>query len=196
MKKILLILLLIFTSSVFAEGGPDENAKGVFLAFGVGPRFPVGTLANTSKLGYGFNAELAYTNDEYLPVFLFLKTGFENFPGSQDFYQSSSYSNYSTFAIPVNFGIRYYFHPIINSQIIVMPLIELSANYGYYHTLNEFKAGSGRNNFTQNNSKLGFSAGVGLSVFMMELLASYNYFESDQFLSFDLKVRFPLYINI
>ena len=196
MKKILLFFLLTISASVFAQSSPDQNAKGVFLAFGVGPRFPVGTLANTSKLGYGFNAELAYTNDEYLPVFLFLKAGIENFPGSQDFYQSSPYSNYSTFAIPVNFGIRYYFHPIIQSQIIVMPLIEFTANYGYYRILNEFKAGSGKNNFTQKNSKLGFSAGVGLSVFLMELLASYNYFESDQFLSVDLKIRFPLYINI
>ncbi len=196
MKKLLLFFLLIISDFSFAGGTPDQSAKGIFLAFGVGPRFPVGTLANTSKFGYGFNAELAYTNDEYLPVFLFLKAGIENFSGSQDFYQSSAYSNYSTFAVPVNFGIRYYFPPIIKSQAIVMPLLELSANYGYYRVLNEFKAGSGRNDFTQNKSKIGFSAGMGLSVFMLEVLASYNYFESDQFLSVDLKIRFPLYINI
>lgn len=195
MKKILLLFLIISDLS-FAGGTPDQSAKGVFLAFGVGPRFPLGTLANRSNPGYGFNAELAYTNDEYLPVFLFLKAGIENFPGSQDFYMSSAYSNYSTMAVPVNFGIRYYFPPIIKSQVIIIPLLEMSANYGYYRILNEFKAGSGKNNFTQNKSRIGFSAGAGLSVFMMEILASYNYFESDQYLSVDLKVRFPIYINI
>ena len=62
--------------------------------------------------------------------------------------------------------------------------------------LNEFKAGSGKNDFTQNENKFGFSAGVGLSAFMMEVLASYNYYKSNHFFSIDLKIRFPLYINI
>lgn len=196
MKKLLIFFLLIISNQVFAGGSPDQTAKGVFLALGVGPHFPLGSLANTSKFGYGFNVELSFTNDEYLPVFLFLKTGFENFPGSQEFYRSSDYSNYSTVVIPVNLGIRYYFPPIIKSQAIVMPMIEFSANYGFYSTLNEFKSGSGKSDFTQHENKFGFSAGVGLSAFMMEILASYNYYKSSQFLSIDLKLRFPLYINI
>ncbi|MGA8265872.1 MAG: hypothetical protein WB779_15625 [Ignavibacteriaceae bacterium] len=196
MKKLFIFFLLIGSNIVLAGGSPDQTAKGIFLAFGVGPRFPMGSFANTSKFGYGFNAELSYTNDEYLPVFLFLKSGFENFPGSQDFYRSSDYSNYSTNVIPVNLGIRYYFPPIINSLVIVLPLVEFSANYGFYHVLNEFKAGSGKNNFTQNENKFGFSAGVGLSAFMMEILASYNYYKTNQFISIDFKIRFPIYINM
>ncbi len=196
MKKFLVPIFLIISNFVYAGGPYNQSAKGLFLAFGVGPRFPVGGFANTSKFGYGFDAELAYTNDEYLPVFLFLRSGFENFPGSQDFYRSSDYSNYSTNVIPVNLGIRYYLPPIIKSQIIVMPIFEFSANYSFYSILNEFKAASGKNDVTQNKNKFGFSAGVGLSTFMMEVLASYNYYETNQYFSIDLKVRFPLYINI
>lgn len=196
MKKLIILFLLVGSNLIFAGGGPNQTAKGLFLAFGVGPRIPIGSFANTSKFGYGFNAELSYTDDEYLPVFLFLKSGFENFPGSQDFYRTSDYANYSTNVIPVNLGARYYLPPIIKSQVIIMPMLEFSANYSFYSILNEFKAGTGKNDFTQHENKFGFSAGVGLSAFMMELLASYNYYKSNQYISVDLKIRFPLYINM
>ena len=108
----------------------------------------------------------------------------------------SDYSNYSTNVIPVNLGVRYYLPPILKSQIIIMPMLEISANYSFYSVLNEFKAGTGKNDFTQHENKFGFSAGVGLSAFIMEVLASYNYYKSNQYISVDLKIRFPLYINM
>ena len=76
-----------------------------------------------------------------------------------------------------------------------MPIVQASASYTYYQTLNEFDENSGRNNFLDDESKFGFSAGAGVSMFMMELLASYNYMPSNQFISVDLKVRIPLYIS-
>ena len=196
MKKFLIFFIIISCNLIYAGDPPNQTARGLFLAFAVGPRFPVGSFAGTSKFGYGFNAELSYTNDEYLPVFVFLKTGFENFPGSEDFYKSSDYSNYSTNVIPVNLGVRYYLPPILKSGVIIMPMLECSINYSFYSILKEFKTGTGINDITQNVNKFGFSAGVGLSAFMMEMLASYNYYKSNQFVSIDLKIRIPLYINI
>jgi hypothetical protein len=196
MKKFLILFITISCNMAYAGDPPNQAARGLFLAFGVGPRFPIGSFANTSKFGYGFDAELSYTNDEYLPVFIFLKSGFESFPGSQDFYKSSNYSNYSTNVIPVNFGVRYYLPPILKSGVIVMPMLECSINYSFYSVLKELKNGTAVNDFTQHENKFGFSAGVGLSAFMMEMLASYNFYKSYQFVSIDLKIRVPLYINI
>lgn len=194
MKKYLLLLILFNLNFALAQS-PDKTAKGLFLAMGVGPRFPVGSFGNSSGVGYGLNAELSYTNNEYLPVFVFLKSGFETYSGSQDFYRSSNYSNLSTNIIPVKLGIRYFFGPLVNSEALLMPILELSASYGYFHTLNEFKPGSAQTDFTENKSRLGFSAGAGLSAFMLEILASYNYFDQHQFVAVDLKVRYPIYIN-
>jgi hypothetical protein len=196
MKKFLILFITMYCNLVFAGDPPNQNARGLFLAFAVGPRFPVGSFAGTSKFGYGFDAELSYTDDEYLPVFIFLKSGFEIFPGSQDFYRTSDYSNYATNVIPVNLGIRYYLPPILKSGVIVMPIVECSFNYSFFKIFKEVKTGTGINSTTQNENKFGFSAGVGLSAFMMEMLASYNYYKSKQFLSVDLKIRVPLYINI
>jgi hypothetical protein len=193
MKKIILAVIL-FSAFLWANEPPADKARGVFVAIGVGPRIPVGKFAGTTDLGYGFNLELSYTDNEYLPFFLFAKVGFEQYPGSQDYYQASNHSNLSTNVLPVNAGIRYYFPPLMEKVFLLIPIAEVSAAYNYYQVLHEFKAGTGRSNYLEDNSKIGVSAGAGISMFLMEIFASYNYFENHQFISFDLKVRLPLYV--
>ncbi len=195
MKNFLIIFVLVFTVNSIATDPPASRAQGVFLAFGVGPRLPLGDFSNSTDIGYGFNIELSYTDNEFLPVFLFVNIGFEQYPGAQSFYQETDYSNFSTNAIPINVGARYYFSPLVEQVVLLIPIIELSASYTYTQELNEFKFDSGRNNFKEQFSKFGVAGGVGLSMFLMEIIAAYHYFESNQYVSFDLRIRIPLFIN-
>jgi hypothetical protein len=180
---------------MYAEQPPSGRVSGLFMSFGVGPRFPIADFSSTTNLGYGVNIEFSYTDNEFLPVFLYTKIGFEQFPGSQDFYRETDYSNYHVNAIPVNIGARYYFSPILENIILLMPIAQISAAYCYSYTLHEFDKNAGKNNFTKDKHDFGFSAGAGFSMFMMELVASYNYLPEKQFVSLDLKVRIPLSIN-
>lgn len=195
MNKFLLIFVIVFTVNAFAIDPPSSRAQGVFLAFGVGPRLPLGDFSTSTDIGYGFNIELSYTDNEFLPVFLFANIGFEQYPGAQSFYQETDYSNFSTNSIPINVGARYYFSPLVEQVVLLIPIIELSASYTYTQELNEFKFDSGRNNFKEQFSKFGVAGGVGLSMFLMEIIAAYHYFESNQYVSFDLRIRIPLFIN-
>ena len=195
MKFFLIPVIILFTVNSFAIDPPVSKARGVFLAFGVGPRLPISDLSNSTDLGYGFNIEISYTDNEYLPFFLFVNVGFEQYPGSQSFYQESDYSNFSTNALPVNAGIRYYFSPLLEQIVLLIPIVELSASFTYFQKLHEFKVDSERINFKEDVTKLGVTGGVGLSMFLMEIMAAYHYMETSQFISIDLKVRIPLFIN-
>jgi hypothetical protein len=194
--KYFLSILLFISVTAFAEKPPASKATGFFLSFGVGPRIPIGDFATTTDLGYGFDMELSYTDNEFLPVFLYASIGYEQFPGSQNFFQETDYSNFHTNTLPVNVGARYYFSPILENIVLLMPIIQVSASFTYYQKLHEFEQGTGRTNFLEDATKFGFSAGAGISMFMMELITSYNYTEANQFISADLKVRIPLYINL
>ena len=196
MKKYLIpFIVLLFTVNSFAIDPPSSKARGVFLAFGVGPRLPISDLSNSTDLGYGFNVEVSYTDNEFLPVFLFANVGFEQYPGSQSFYQETDHSNLSTNALPVNLGVRYYFGPLLEQIVLLIPVVELAASFTYFQKLHEFKIDSDRVNFKEDLTKLGVTGGVGISMFMMEIMAAYHYMETNQFVSFDLKVRIPLFIN-
>ena len=195
MNKFLIPVIILFAVNSFAIDPPVSKARGVFLAFGVGPRMPISNLSNSTDIGYGFDIEISYTDNEYLPFFIFTKVGFEQYPGAQSFYQETDYSNFSTNALPVNLGIRYYFSPLVEQIVLLIPIVELSATFTYFEKLHEFKVDSDRINYKEDISKFGVTGGVGLSMFMMEILAAYHYMESNQFISVDLKVRIPLFIN-
>lgn len=195
MKRICIVLILLFSAFSFAGNLPAEKARGVFLAIGVGPRLPVSAFSNQSDLGYGFNIEISYTDNEYLPFFIFAKAGFEQYPGSPDFYQTSDYNNFSTTSFPVALGTRYYFPPILENVVLLIPIVEVSANYTFLSRLHQFKPTSAKNNYTEELSKFGISVGGGFSMFLMELVLNYNYFETIQYVGLDIKVRLPLFIN-
>jgi hypothetical protein len=195
MKKILLLIILS-SLVVLAQNGPEDKARGIFIAIGVGPRIPVAFFGSSTDMGYGINVEISYTDDQYLPIFLFAKAGFETYPGSQDFYRQSLYNNYTTNSVPLSAGARYYFKPLVQSIVLLIPLVEASVNFDYFYKLHQFKPTAQRLNYIEETTKLGFSVGGGFSMFMLEILATYNYYQTNQYYGLDLKVRLPLYITL
>ncbi len=194
MKKIILTIFIL-NSILFADQPPAEKARGFFFSIGVGPRLPVSSFASQSDLGYGFHLEFSYTDNEYLPIFIFAKAGFEQYPGSSEFYQTSAYNNLSTTSFPVTMGARYYFSPITENVVLFMPIVEVAAVYNFVSRNHQFKPSTTRTNFTEEVSKFGVSAGVGISMFLVEIIMNYNYFSSFQSVGVDLKVRLPLFIS-
>lgn len=199
MKRIFLLSLLfvcfLLTQPVSAQQQPrSDKARGIFFAIGLGPRVPVGDFGKISLLGYGYNMELSYTDNEYLPVFLFGKIGFEQYPASQDYYQSSEYSHFSTNMLPLTVGARYFFSPFMERVVIIMPVLEVSSTLLIYQNYHRFR--TNRPGYIEEGTKLGFSAGIGASMFLLDIMTNYHYFPNNQFISFDLKIRIPLVATI
>jgi hypothetical protein len=196
MRSYFYLFILIVQTVAIAGEPPTSKAVGVFVAAGVGPRLPLGQFSNSTDLGYGLNIEASYTDSDYLPFFVFARLGYEQFPGSQDFYQETDYSNYSTTIIPASLGVRYYFDPLVESVVLLIPVIEGSVSYTFFQVLNEFKADAGRSNYREDLWKFGGTVGAGFSMFSLEIMANYTYYESNQYLSFNLNVRLPLYVSL
>jgi hypothetical protein len=194
--KYLLLIILFIPSISFCGDPPASKAVGLFFSAGVGPRLPVGKFANSTDLGYGLIIETSYTDTDVLPCFIFARLGYEQFPGSQDFYQQSDYSNFSTTIIPASFGARYYFGPLAENVVLFLPVVEAYISATYFRVLNEFKPEAEKINFTDETWKVGGTIGVGLSMFLLEIMANYTYYNSNQYLSLNLSVRLPIFVNL
>lgn len=195
MKKIFIAISIILFYSLLNAQPTTSKAEGSFLGFGVGPRMPVFDFFYNTDIGYGFNIEFSYSNTDFLPVFFYGTIGFDQFPGSQNFFQESDYANFHTNAIAMTAGVRHYFSPLAENIVLFMPFLQGGVSYTFFQKLHEFKMDRGRNNFIEENSKLGLHIGGGLSMFMMELLGTYHLLKSNSFISVDLKIRIPIIIR-
>lgn len=195
MKNKILILFFVISQLLVAQELKFGQTKGLFMSVGVGPRIPVADLSESHNLGAGFNAAFTYTDNLVLPIFLKGELGFQHLPGRQNFYKSSDYSSISTNLLTLNLGGRYYFPPMVEDVVLLMPIVEAGISFGYFETFHQFKINSGLSNRVEGEVKAGFQAGVGVSMFLLDVIAFYNYFASKQFLSFDLRVQIPVFVT-
>jgi hypothetical protein len=151
--------------------------------------------SKSQNIGTGFNVGLAYTDNEYLPLFLYTRIGYEHYPGTQELYKHSDYSSFSSNVIPINAGIKLYLPPVIEDMVLVMPTIEFGGSVAFYEKYHQFKLGSGKNNFVEQTTKGGFQVGGGLSMFMIELMGYYNYFLNNEYFSVDVGLHLPIFMK-
>jgi hypothetical protein len=193
MKKFLIILFVISTQ-LFAQFKFGE-AKGLFFSVEVGPRFPISDFANMQNTGVGVDATFSYTDNLVLPVFIYTTIGYQFYPGRQDLYSSSDYSSFSSNVIIVAPGVRYYFKPILENVVLLMPIVDIGAEFAYFEKLHQYKIGSGKQDHLEDISKFGFHVGAGFSMFILDVITYYNYLPDNQYISFNLRATIPIYIK-
>ncbi len=191
-----MLILLIIAGITPAQYLKLGAVKGGFFSIGVGPRIPLGDFSITQNLGTGITFGVSYTDNSFLPIFFYGSIGYQNFSGKLSFYRKTDYSLFNVNAYNISGGVRYLFPPIVQNVIIVFPIIEGGGALAVFDKLHQFKADSRRPDYSETVTKTGFHIGVGLSMFLLEVMANYEYFYKNQFLSFELKIRIPIFVKI
>lgn len=196
-RKILFIILtLLVSSSIHSQMFSPGQAQGLFMSVGVGPKIPIGAFSDSHNIGVGADITFSYTDNNLAPLFFYGKVGFQHFPGRQNYYKASDHSAISTNVITVYPGIRIFLPPIIDQQFLLMPVVEAGASWAWFQTYHQYKLDSGLPNYTDDDTKWGFHIGAGFSMFLLDAMTYYNYFQDHQYLSFDLRIRIPIFVKV
>jgi len=194
--KTSVLILLLLSTFLSAQFNSSNDIKGLFLSVDVGPRFPIGELSSQQTIGVGFDVAISYTHTSLFPIFYYAKIGYQNYPGDYDYYKISDHSSLSTNMIAFNGGARYFFPPLIEDLVLLMPFAEGGISYSYITKFHQYKIDSNKKNSLEDFSKLGFHIGGGLSFFLMDIMTSYNYLSGNQYFSIDLRLTIPLAVTI
>jgi hypothetical protein len=193
MKKLLLVFIL--PSLLLAQDFKFGAAKGLFMGVGVGPRFPLGSFSESNNIGVGFDVTFSYADNELLPVFLYTNIGYQHYPGRLTFYRSTDYSSYSSNVLVLSPGVRYYFSPLIESVLLLMPVVDAGLSFAYFQKSHQFKLDSGRQNYIEETGKFGFHIGAGFSMFILDVITYYNFLNNNEYISFNLRATIPIFVT-
>ena len=195
LKEILLFLVLL-TTIVSAQGLSLGEARGLFFSLGVGPKIPIGEYSVKNGLGIGADITFSYTDNKILPVFFYTKLGYHHYPIANDLPKKSDYSSYMTNEYLILPGIRFYFAPMIEDEILLLPIAEVGASIGFFNNSHIFKIDSNRKNYDETLTKFGFHVGGGFSMFLLETTLNYYFFPDYHSISLDLRIQIPIFAKI
>ncbi|MBU0472954.1 MAG: hypothetical protein KKF62_02190 [Bacteroidetes bacterium] len=195
MKKIILIILFC-SSLIFSQGFKLGEAKGLFFSVGVGPKTPIGDFSATNDIGIGFDFTASYTDNQFLPVFLYAKLAYQTYPGSIKMYKTTNYASFTTNEYLILPGLKFYLPPVITDEIIIMPIVEVGPSFGLISNSHVFKESSGEKNYDELLSKFGLHLGAGFSMFFLETTLNYYFFPKNHSLSLDLIIQIPVFAKI
>lgn len=193
MKKF--FLLLMFPVLLSAQDFNSGAAKGLFMGVGVGPRFPIGNFSESQNIGAGFDVTFSYSDNQLLPFFLYATIGYQHYPGRQDFYKRTDYSSFSSNVLTLSPGIRYYFPPLIESVMLLMPIVDAGLEVAYFERSHQFKLDRGKQNYVEEVAKFGFHVGAGFSMFILDVITYYNYLNNNEYISFNLRATIPIFVT-
>lgn len=194
--KLFILLLLLVTTSISSQGLSLGQAKGLFFSLGIGPKIPVGEFSATNGIGIGLDVTFSYADNKILPLFFYTKLGYQHYPASNNLINSSDYASYMTNEYLILPGIRYYFKPIIEDEILLMPIAEIGASFGVFSNSHVFKSNANTDNYKETLTKLGFHVGGGFSMFLLETTLNYYFFKDNHSLSLDLRIQIPIFAKI
>lgn len=193
MKKLFIVLLL--PSLLLAQEFKFGDAKGLFMGIGVGPRFPVGGFSDNSNIGVGLDVTFSYADNELLPFFIYTNVGYQHYPGRQDFYKRTDYSSFSSNVLVLAPGVRYYFPPLIESVMLLMPVVDAGLSFAYFEKSHQFKLDRGKQNYVEETGKFGFHIGAGFSMFILDVITYYNFLNNNEYISFNLRATIPIFVT-
>ena len=192
LKLYSLLILLFSVSTIFGQSVEPRSASGLFLTFGVGPRVPFGELGDQQAIGAGFDGMLSFTDSDFAPLFFYLNIGYQNHPGDYDYYKNTDLSSLTTNIVSFHGGARYFLSPLIKDMILLMPIIEGGVTYAFVEKYSQYKIDQNKKDNLEGLSEFGFHIGGGLSFFLMDIIATYNYLKNNQYLSLNLRLTLPL----
>lgn len=185
--------LVFLATSSYAQLG---QAKGLFFSLGIGPKIPIGEYSATNGLGIGLDLTFSYADNKILPFFLYTKLGYQHYPASNNLINSSDYASYMTNEYLILPGLRYYFAPMVEDEILLMPIIEAGLSIGFFNNSHVFKTDSNKNDYTETLTKFGFHVGGGFSMFLLEATLNYFFFRDNHSLSLDLRIQIPAFAKL
>lgn len=208
MKELIIIILIFATSSfVYSQDERGEqqidttskiktyvssNPKpgGIFITPMAGFEFPMSEFANNSDYAISYGARLEYASISIYPIVIFGQFQFQNHPGSDAFRTQNLLNSMETQITSYGGGV----YILLNKY--------LKSNFTMPFLIADFKLSSVKRilspeieieGIKTTDSKFVFSAGFGFTLYIFDIITSYNFAQEYSTLSIKTQFRIPVF---
>jgi hypothetical protein len=208
--KILTILLLLSVAASFAYSQDEKkepkqeitkdttikvytasNPKpaGIFIAPTLGFNLPMKELRNNSTYSVSYGVKLEYASISIYPVVVFAKMEFQKYPGSDAFRTLNLLNSMETKITTFGGGVYILLNKYLKSNFTMPFLVGEVSSYNVKRTISPDTPIDG---IKVTDSKVVFGAGIGFTLYIFDIITSYNFGSEYSSLSIKTQFHYPI----
>ncbi|MFZ4590628.1 MAG: hypothetical protein ACOYN6_06495 [Ignavibacteria bacterium] len=208
--KVLTILLLLSFAASFAYSQDENNEPkqeitkdttikvytssnpkpaGIFIAPLLGFDVPMSELRNNSKYSVSYGIKLEYASISIYPIVVFGKVEFQKYPGSDAFRTANLLNSMETKVTSFGGGVYILLNKYLKSNFTMPFLVGEVCSYNVKRTISPDTPIEG---IKATDSKVVFGAGLGFTLYIFDIITSYNFGSEYSALSIKTQFHFPV----
>ena len=207
MKKLILLYIIFFVNPALysqderGEQKIDTTSKnkvyvsssakpsGIFIAPTLGFDFPLDEFASNSKYSISYWAKLEFASLSIYPIVIFGQFQFQNHPGSDAFKTENLLNSSETKVTSFGGGVYVLLNKYLKSNFTMPFLVADVKLYNVKRTISPEKEIEG---IKLTDSKVVFSAGLGFTLYIFDIITAYNFAKEYSTLSVKTQFRIPV----
>ena len=175
------------TIKVYTSSNPKPS--GIFIAPLLGFDFPMRDFANNSKYSISYGFRLEYASISIYPVVVFGKLEFQKFNGSDAFRTANLLNSMQTKITSFGGGVYVLLNKYLKSNFTMPFLVGEINSYSVTRLISPDVSLPG---IKTSDSKIVYSAGMGFTLYIFDIITSYNFGNEYSSLSVKTQFHFPV----
>lgn len=175
------------TTKFYTSSNPKPS--GIFFAPVLGVDFPMNEFSSNSKYSVSFGFKLEYASISIYPIVLFGEFYSQKHQGSDAFKTLNVLNSAETKVTSIGGGIYILLNKYLKSNFTMPFLVADAKMYNIKRTISPEVPIEG---IKLSDSKVVFSAGFGFTLFIFDIITSYNFAKEYSALTFKTQFRLPL----
>lgn len=175
------------TPKIYTSSNPKPS--GIFVAPVLGVDFPMDEFSSNSKYSVSYGVKLEFASISIYPIVLFGEFHSQKHQGSDAFKTLNVLNSLETKITSIGGGVYILLNKYLKSNF-TMPFIV--ADVKLYNVKRTISPEVNIEGIKLTDSKVVFSAGLGFTLFIFDIITSYNFAKEYSALSFKTQFRLPL----
>lgn len=175
------------TKKVYTASNPKPS--GIFITPLVGFDFPMRDFSSNSKYSISYGFRLEYASISIYPIVVFGKLEFQKYNGSDAFRTANLLNSMQTKITSIGGGVYILLNKYLKSNFTMPFLVGEINSYSVKRIISPDLPIDG---IKTSDSKIIYSAGLGFTLYIFDIITSYNFGNEYSSLSLKTQFHFPL----
>lgn len=180
---------LSFADSLEKKPVTKKTINAIFLGLGGGLSIPLGKFKDYSKATFGILGRVEFASTSIFPFVIGAQVDYFSFDAPDDFKSVNSLTTYKTKVLAFGLNIDYSLSKLIRSSF-TMPYLTAIVKGNFAER--EYDEGRSLAGLTRKQTLLSVGAGLGMTLFIFDFFAVYNYIKDNSFIGVYTKTKFPI----